>query len=306
MATDIKNIKRLKLLRRIGLTGLAVSVFVIIIILILSFLPKGNSAFTIKVDNVSDTSHFQMELEDEGAEPGQTPTSKSFNYLNAKPLNKARTTEASVVEQELENLRKENKLMRSNNIIEKDGHGEPTGNELALVYSLNLKNTSETEQEQINYQVNIDRMGEDVSIIEYLRILIYTYEVGSDDKANFQYFANPRKEDVAARYPYDDSVEDKTLEAISSRSFMPIEDLEETDNRQAYYVATEMPVSKEKYCQTFEQYQSGYLLREKSVTVKPGKTLNFTFVLFFEGKDLDCEGPKPNSADLLLSLHFGS
>ena len=307
MATDIRNIKRLKWMRRIGLVGLFISVFVIIIILILSFLPKGNSAFTIKVDNASEAAHFQMELVDEDTETGEK-TSKSISHISAAPLAKARPTEAAVVESKLEELRKDGKLMRSNNIKEIDGNNEETGYELALIYSLNLKNTSLEEKQVIKYQVNVDRVGDDSSIIEYLRILIYTYEVDSDQKANYKYFANSRRIETMAQYPYKDNPEE-SREAVSSRSFEYIEDpstLPEGSQIRAYYSAPKTAIGEQDYCTPFDPYQSGHLLSDRSVTVDPNKTLNFTIVVYFEGKDLDCENQKPDNANLLLSLHFGA
>ena len=307
MATDIKTIKRLKLVRRIGLTGLAISVFVIIIILILSFLPKGNSAFTIKVDNKSDASHFVMTSDI--VEPGSDPTAASIPYINAPAIKNARTTEADVVENKLNTLRASGELKKSTNISAADVLGEDKKGELALVYTMYLTNTSKTEIQEIWYQVNMDGYVEDPdsnnSPIDYLRVLISTFEIGDTSTLKNTYYANARTKEAMERYPYEDNPNDDR-EAVSAVDYKNIPDLEESDPRAAYYISKKTKLYEQERCDKFDDYRTGHIVSEKSVIIPAGKTLSFTFVAYFEGNDYDCRGRKPGDASLLLSLHFGA
>jgi hypothetical protein len=311
MANGIKKIKRLKLLRRIGLVGAIISSFTIIIFLILSFLPKGSSAFTIKIDNPSNSNAVNLAM------TTSETSEKEINVISATPILRALTTKAQDVEAYLSS---QEKLEGSQNINETISGADY---QRALVYTVYLKNKSEDTSKDLRvyYQVNLDGYSTPTNNanlpIDYFRILVQKQFTDSNEIENI-YYGNRRTSDNmnldAGGYitdigqyveGYDSlSSEEKaqlqSREPISSRWF----DINPEDGKNMlkrdWYSS-----GNNGYCINFDAYETGHLVSDVYIDIPAGKTLRFTFVAYFDGVDVDCDGKKPENSNILLSLHFG-
>ena len=84
MTNEAKKIARLRLLKRIGIIGLVTSGAIGLVFLILSLLPQGNAAFTIRIDDPTSTenSNFQIFANSEDA----SGSKNNKTYLSADPM----------------------------------------------------------------------------------------------------------------------------------------------------------------------------------------------------------------------------
>ena len=301
MATNIKTIKRLKLVRRIGLVGLVISSFGLIVVLILAFLPRDNSSFTIQIDNASESSdkmHFTMSpnLNQGGGEQEQTTS-----YLTATPLGNAATTEAVYIENWIESRAQSKEgLTGSQNYVV----GEKN---YAMMYTVYLTNTSKDKPQGIEYSVPLDEHVKPSNNandpLEYLRVLVRTEVVDSNELPKNVYYGARIKRDPAN--PTAQTLNGDDLEPISSRKSTTVG---EGEDRKAVYTADFSSNGNDGYCIPFEDEELGgnYLIKSVPLSIPAAQTLRLTFVSYFEGKDYDSDGPRPYDASLLLSLHFSA
>jgi len=284
MTSEAKNIAKTRLLKRIGLIGLLSSGAIGLVFLVLSFLPQGNAAFTIRIDNPTQNANFKMYTNSNAGSDGKSDST----YLKADPMNKTKTTTAKEVEDYLGTF---TEYEGSQNFVT-----EEKDHELAMVYTVYLANTSDTEDTSIKYAVSLDAYNQpentSAAPIEYFRVLVQT-EV--DGEVNNRYYGHQR-----TMYPeLPNQIDDDTREPISDRS-------KGRDSDGNEVLKSDFSSSgNDGYCINFNDYTLNKNIVDDEIVVKPNKVLRYTFVAYFEGMDLDCTGSAPENSYLLLSLHFG-
>jgi len=282
MSINIADAKRKKLIAKLGFIGLIVSSLILVVILILTFFPRGNDAFTIRIDTIDQAvNHFEMYKEENGS-----PTS----YASAEPLSRAGLTTAANVE---------------NYVMENEGTGGPKkyvseDYERALVYTLFLKNVSETEDQELYFAVvnesyHAPTNEGSVSIIEYFRVLVRTSIVGENTPAKNIYYGQVHSDDI--KNELGDNREPIVMNRASKYKLLP------NDEKVTYSIY--QSEGNDGYCQNFSDYRDGYLIENQKLVIPAGKTMRFSFAAYFEGDDYDCRGAVPLDSYILLSLHFG-
>ena len=289
MTSEAKKIARLRLLKRIGVIGLITSGAVGLVFLILSLLPHGNAAFTIRIDNpgTTENSTFRIFATEEQAQSGSK--NDSVTYLSGTPLSRAGLTDAKAVEAHLSSI---TDFEGNTNFI------NDTGKELAMVYSVFLTNTTE-EDVTVQYAVRLDAYKESTeemaSPIEYFRVLVQTEEVGNPSSLSNKYFGQSR----TGRFPdyiYDS---DGGREPIYTKSYG-----NETDLKT--HVKTDLiSAGNDGYCINFADYRITKDIVVSELTIPVGKAIRYSFVAFFDGMDIDSFVRAQNDDYILLSLHFG-
>ena len=291
MTSEARKIARLRLIKRIGIIGLITSGTIGLVFFVLSLLPQGNAAFTMRIDNPAliENSNFQIFTTDEQAQNGNSKD--SVTYLAGDPLSNVGQTDAKQVEDHLTN--KVQKFEGNTNLIDKDSKKE-----LAMVYTLYLTNTTE-EEVDIQYAVRLDAFKESTEMasapIEYFRVLVQTEEVGNPETLSNKYFGQPRS-GRNPEYVYDS---DNGREPIYTKSYGNESDLRTP-------VKTDLvSAGNDGYCINFSDYRVTKDIVSSSVKIPVGKVLRYTFVAYFDGTDIDSYVRAVSDDYLLISLHFG-
>ena len=298
MTNEAKKIARLRLLKKIGLIGLVTSGAIGLVFLILSLLPQGNAAFTIRIDNPtsSENSNFQIFTTEAQALNGSEKD--SVTYLAGDPLSHAGQTTADIVEEHLDAMRK-NGNIEGNAKFEND-----SGYELAMIYTIYLTNTT-NEDVSIKYAVQLDAFKEVTeemaSPIEYFRVLVQTEEVDdSSSLTNIYYGQKP-----SGRYPqYKYEVEKEPIRTVTK----PVKVTDPETSKSTYethIVSDYSSAGNDGYCKPFNDYRVSKDIVSSEVVIPVEKVLRYTFVAFFDGSDVDSYVRTAGDNYLLLSLHFG-
>ncbi len=291
MTGEAKKIAKLRLLKRIGLIGLFTSGAIGLVFLILSLLPQGQAAFSIRIDNPASKENAKFSIFTTAEKAQQGSKKNSVSYLAGEPLKRAGQTDAKVVEQELSKI--EN-FEGSGKIVNERGD-----HELALVYSVYLTNNTE-EEISVKYAVRLDAFKETAvnnisAPIEYFRVLVQTQEVGNDASLSNKYYgqrSNGRHPDYV--YASEDGRE----------PIYTVADVDETSVQTVIKTDYQSP-GNDGYCINFSDYRLTKDIVISEVNVPVGKVLRYTFVAFFDGQDVDGWNILPNDDYLLISLHFG-
>lgn len=300
MAANVKSAKMMKVLKRLGFIGLVISVFVIIVTLIISFLPRSNNAFSIQIDTSSKPSHFRMTTNPDILDEEYEEDSSDFkNYFQGDPLTEAKLTFAARVERYLDSL--DEKASGSLNFVENDI-------QKAIVYTLFIKNTSMSEDQIVNYAVEVNNRNNDKVAqsfpVEYFRVLARTQIYGSRNVTNTYYGNKITKvagEDESGTIYYQNAL-GNDRDAISG-------DYQVVNGKTVIAKGFESS-GNDGYCINFVDYRTGYIVQSTDdykvhFIIPAGKVMKFTFVGYFEGNDKDSDIPVPDKASLQLTLHFG-
>ena len=285
MTNEAKRIAKNRLLKRIGLIGLITSGAIVLVFFILSLLPQGSAAFTIRIDNPGSTanSNFKMFANVSDAEEGKS----SISYMRGEPANSVATTDVQHVMSYLSSI-DEFKGQQTY-------YDEDKTHELAMVYTVYLQNTSEEESLTINYAVNLDAYKQpdntSAAPIEFFRILIQT-ELNGDVSNRF--YGQSRTSYLEV--PTD--CEDQTREPISWGK-------DRDENNELYIKSVYQSNGNDGYCNNFQDHDLAKDIVSYQVVIPAGKTMRFTYCAYFAGDDLDSGGYPPENAYMLLSLHFG-
>ena len=142
-----KSIAKVRLLKKIGIIGLSVSAVAIGVVAIIAFLPKNNSAFSVRIDdNQRASAHFTMSSSKDGS---------STRYLAGDAIKDMRPTAAPRLEEQLKVIgASEDGFQGQQNWVGKTEEGEENKG-LALIYSVYLTNSSQTEDQKILYNVDL-------------------------------------------------------------------------------------------------------------------------------------------------------
>ena len=287
MTSEAKKLARLRLLKRIGIIGLITSAAIGLVFLILSLLPQGNAAFSIRIDNPGtiENSNFSIFTSEDQAKEGNKKD--SVTYLAGEPLKRAGQTDAKWVESQLSQLDSFNGGLHLKNNEDK---------ELAMVYTIYLTNTTD-EEVDIQYAVRLDAYKEAVeemaAPIEYFRVLIQTEEVGTPNSVSNAYFGQ-RRTGRFPNYIYD-----------SEDGREPIYTVSYEKDVQTHVKSDFFSNGNDGYCVNFSDYKITKDIVLSSVKIPVGKVLRYTFVAYFDGTDVDSYVRAQNDDYLLLSLHFG-
>ena len=297
MTSEAKKIARLRLLKRIGLIGLITSGAIGLVFLILSLLPQGNAAFSIRIDNPGSSENANFKIFSNAADASKSTNSKT--YLSADPIPSAGLTEAKDVENFLSETIKKKELTGPEHFTR-----EGKTNDLAMIYTIYLTNTSD-EDVYVKYALTLDaykQSNEDaVAPIEYFRVLIQTEEVGSEGTLNNLYYGQKRSGRFDNKYVFDN---EEGRETISTPKTYLGDDL-----KTHVTVADDWSSpGNDGYCINFNDYNltQDIISSEKTfVKVPVGKIVRYTFVAYFEGGDIDSTIRAQSDNYMLLSLHFG-
>ena len=288
MTNEAKKIARLRLLKKIGVAGLLASGAIGLVFFILSLLPQGNAAFSIRIDNPGtvENSNFSIFTSEDQAQEGNKKD--SVTYLAGEPLKRAGQTDAKWVESQLSQIESFNGGLHLKNDNDK---------ELAMVYTVYLTNTTDEEVE-IQYAVKLDAYKEAVeemaAPIEYFRVLIQTEEVGTANSISNTYYGQRR----TGRFP------DYVYDSADGRE--PIYTVSYAGDDVKTHVATDFSSSgNDGYCINFSDYKITKDIVVSSIKIPVGKVLRYTFVAYFDGTDVDSYVRAQNDDYLLISLHFG-
>lgn len=282
---DGKRVARLRLLKRISVIGLISSGIIALVFLILSFISRGNAAFTIRIDhpNQSENNNFRM-LTKRGED------SSTSTYLAADPMNNTDLVDAMEVEKYLKTIEtfEGSQNMRS----------EDDKRDFALVYTIYLQNVT-NEDISVRYIASLDgyKEPEQPKLMDYFRILIQTE---SDGEISNTYYGN-RRSSYSKYINYENDNKDDR-EVIGTTVTTKGED---GDSKLT------IPSNWDKrgndgYCINFNDYQITNEIVNSRVNIKANSEIRFTYVAFFEGGDPDSFGVVPEDTSyLLLSLHLG-
>ena len=298
MTSEAKKIARLRLIKKIGVIGLITSGAIGLVFLILSLLPQGNAAFTIRVDNPtsSENSNFQIFATEEQAQNGNGKD--AVTYLTGDPLSHAGQTTADVVEEHLDVLRQSGQFEGSAKFENKSGY------ELAMIYTLYLTNTTK-EDVSIKYAVQLDAFKEVTeemaSPIEYFRVLVQTEQVDNPASlSNIYYGQKP-----SGRFPQYKYDADKEPILTKTQAVPVTEQETQRTVYETHIVPDYTSPGNDGYCQPFNDYRVSKDIVTDEVLIPVGKVLRYTFVAFFDGSDVDSYVRTAGDNYLLLSLHFG-
>ena len=300
MADNIRRPARVRLWKRIATITASVSTLALIVFVVISFLPHGNDAFSIRIDNPTQRSedgedefHFHMtKTSEEGAKDEGT-------YIRGESLSTMVPTTAKEVEKYLEEKKQASELNGQTNYISKQDGTPDRG--YALIYTIYLVNDSATKAQALKFSVHLDSYVEaedhDYPLLDYFRILTQREVVGSEMVDNVYYGRKHTNKNA----PYPNDLED---EAEQDRE--PISTYKREWDTQIIS-STFGSNGNNGYCLNFYDDQTGAtpLVNAQEIVIPAGKTLRFTYAAFFEGNDMDCIGQIPSNSYLLLSLHFG-
>ena len=303
MADNIRRPARTRMWRRIAIATASVSTVALVAFVVISFLPQGNGAFSIRIDNPyekgEEDNHFHMTLDEAGEHSPDSP-----NYIvDNTPLDRMVPTTAEEVENHLKTFSVDKKLQGNDYwyTTKKDEHGNDVIDKgLALIYTVYLVNDSTEKKQELKYSVNADSYvttGES-DILDYFRILIQTEELGDSSSLNNAYYGRRHTNPATANYK-NEWGDDR--EAIST--------YQRTWGAEEIKAVFKTNDDKDGYCTRFLDLNetNKTLVNDISTTftINEGKTLRFTYVAYFEGNDMDCHGSIPAESYLHLSLHFG-
>lgn len=316
MADNIRRPARARMWKRIAIALGSVSTVALVVFVILAFLPQGNAAFTIRIDNPYEKdeseSHFHMATyEEQGKEEELQPTQP---VLRDAPLDHMVPTTAQLVEEYLKeqnDASKGNKLNKSQNYATyKDANKTEVDRGLAQVYTIYLVNESKTDEQKLKYTVQTDSYArtDTNDILNYFRILIQTELVGENNLHN-DYYGQKHNNPQTPFPEYKTGAEDGLCEPISTYQRSWSSDSEKVINALFETNVREEggKVVGDGYCKNFLELDetNKALVNAVDIVIPAGKTLRFTYAAFFEGEDMDCRGSIPADSYLLLSLHFG-
>jgi len=318
MADNIRRPARARMWKRIAIALASVSTAALVVFVILSFLPQGNAAFTIRIDDPykkdESESHFHMATygEKEGQQDELQPTQP---VLRDAPLDHMVPTTASLVEEHLAELNdavKGNKLNKSQNwSTYKDASKTEIDRGLAQIYTVYLVNESKTDDQHLKYTVQADSYArtDTNDVLNYFRVLVQTELIGGDEEIHNVYYGqkhnNPQTQD------YRTGAKDGYGEPISTYQRSWTSDVDKVINSTYMTNVHEDETTGEEvgdgYCESFLELNetNKALVNAIDFTIPAGRTLRFTYVAYFEGEDMDCHGSIPAGSYLLLSLHFG-
>ena len=293
MTSDAKKLARTRLLKRIGVIGLISSAAIALVFLILSLLPQGNAAFTIRIDDPTSTENANFSIFSTSSDAMHDSNSKT--YLSADPMPNTSLTEAKVVEEYLTNKVKETELTGNTNFK------NDKGKELAMVYTIYLTNSTQ-EDVYVKYALSLDafkQSNEDAAApIEYFRVLIQTEEVGAKDSVRNTYYGQKRSGRFDAQYVFDNN---ENRETISTPKTYLGDDLK----THVTVDDTWNSPGNDGYCINFNDYNLTKNIVDAEVKIPVGRVLRYTFVAYFEGGDIDSSIRAQSDNYMLLSLHFG-
>ena len=302
MADNIRRPARTRMWRRIAIATASVSTVALVAFIVISFLPQGNGAFSIRIDNPyekgEEDNHFHMTLDEEGETKPDSP-----NYIvDSTPLDRMVPTTAEEIENHLKTYNGDKKLKGNNYwYTTKNENGvEVADKGLALIYTVYLVNDSADQKQELKYSVNADSYvttGES-DILDYFRILVQTEEVGDATSLKNAYFGRRHTNPATIDFKNDEG-DDREAISTYQRAW-------NVDQISAIFKTNG---DKDGYCTRFLELNetNKTLVNDSSTsfTINEGKTLRFTYVAYFEGNDMDCHGSIPAESYLHLSLHFG-
>ena len=284
-----KKMVNLRALKKTGIILASVSATIIVVVMMLAIFKNGsNGGFTIKIDNPSKDNHVTMSTSANGT---------NTTLLSGEPVNKMYPTTAENVENYLSTFSAEN-IGGPNNM--KDPNPSRPDYYSAIVYSVFLTNYSETEEQNLAYEVHLNSSvvpeNGAVSTVDYMRVMVQTSSsIDLTKDRETTYFAMHNSSNYGTNYgEYDDR------EAVSAYSTSTNESLKTV--RKSEYVG----LSKEGFCENFLQEENNDVIISRNLIIKPKETIRFTFASYLEGKDPDCKSYAPDSSVLLMSLHFGN
>lgn len=304
MADNIRRPARTRMWRRIAIATASVSTVALVAFIVISFLPQGNGAFSIRIDNPyekgEEDNHFHMTLDEAGEHKPDSPE----YIVDNTPLDRMVPVTAEDVENHLAAFNGDKKLQGNDYwyTTKKDENGESDviDKGLALIYTVYLVNDSTDKKQELKYSVNADSYvttGES-DILDYFRILIQTEEVGDPSSLHNVYHGRRHTNPATAEYKND---EDDYREAIST--------YQRVWGAQEIKAVFKTNDGQDGYCTEFNELSetNKTLVNDNSTSfvINEGKTLRFTYVAYFEGNDMDCHGSIPAESYLHLSLHFG-
>lgn len=291
MAKNIKRVARARRWKRVAIIGAAVTTVTLGVFTVISFLPKGNDAFSIRISDPDAATHFHMTLNSAERE-------QSVTYVRAKSLDYMELTNAQRVEDHIAECAAKDQLSEENYLVELDEKGE-VKKSFALVYTVYLVNDSLSDSQVVKYAVDVDGYklpsNTAYSPVQYLRVLCQTEIVDStEDTLENNYFGYHH-----TRYP--ELVNDKgdTREAISRVK---------RDYENDLLISKFASEGNDGYCEDFEDFENdvnAHLINNVKFEIPAGQMMRFTFVAYYEGYDPDAEGQVPQDSYILLSLHFG-
>ena len=301
MAENIRKPARTRMWKRIAIATASVSTAGLIALAVISFLPKGSGAFTIRVDNPQGVPELEENLNITFDKDGELEPEAQSYIVDNNPLDSVMPTTAELIE----NYLKSKTLVGNNNwstqTLSADGTSTATRG-LAQVFTIYLENKGDKELE-LKYTVNLDSFARngDSDILDYFRILIQTEMVDEPNTLNNAYFGrvnnNPKTDGVLNELG-------NKREPISTRLGVWSQDQIKADFR-----TNDTTVVENGYCHSFAEISetNKTLVNDDVCVLKigAGKKMRFTYVAYFEGEDMDCNGSVPSGSFLLLSLHFG-
>ena len=284
-----KNIARVRLLKKIGIIGLSLSAVAVAVIAVISFLPKSSSAFSVRIDDNKKTqAHFTM---------SSRPDGESTRYLSGNAVKSMAPTAAPRLEEQLKVIgASEGGFQGQQNWVGKTEDNEDDKG-LALIYTVYLTNSSDTEEQKIYYNVDLDGYNK-AAAFEYFRVVAQTQIVGNDDIQTV-YYGNARTMDFRAKFNTVLSEEQQDREPISLWGVQDVDNPVVESNFSSN--------GNDGYCISFNSYlKSKHIVENAELVIPAGKTMRFTYASYFEGEDFDSDTAAPSeSLSLLLSLHFG-
>jgi hypothetical protein len=144
-------------------------------------------------------------------------------------------------------------------------------------------------------------------LIDYFRILVQTEEYDSSnnkvtDSLKNTYYGE-KHNNTSVPYPND-------LKEESKQHREPISTYRQEwgqDVIVSTYSTTNQDEASSRYCEEFTEITESNkaIVNAVEFSIPAGRIMRFTFVAYFEGEDMDCNGLIPAESYLLLSLHFG-
>ena len=293
MAVNIRRPARARMWKHIAIAIASVSTVTLGTFTVISFLPKGNDAFSVRISDPSSDSHFHMSLRPSEKE-------RSYDYLRAASLDYMELVDAISVEEYIASVAStEEGLSAENYFNVTDAEGKVLKS-YALVYTVYLVNDSASEDQIVRYAVDIDgyKSPDNTSYLpfDYFRVLCQTQLYGSTEIKNTYYGENH------TRYSYLYNEHGDKREAISTVR----REMDEEGN--PILVSKFKSEGNDGYCIPFEAYDedlNAHIVNNQQFTIPAGGMMRFTFAAYYEGSDPDAQGQVPENSYLLLSLHFG-
>lgn len=286
-----KKIVNRRNLKKAGIIAASVSATAIVVIMLLAIFKGGsNGGFTIRIDNPSVDNHVTMSTSSDG--------SNNSTLLSGEPVDKMYPSTAQDVESYLSSFTV-NDIGGPKNMKDKNEARQAEGYFSAVVYTVFLTNYSDTEDQKLDYEVHLHNYvapeNGAINTLDYMRVMIQTSTSATDIAGGREtrYFAMHNGSTLP---DYDE----RDRECISSYSVQ----LNEQTNK-SYRKPEYVGLSKDGYCENFLMDENNDVIISEQLLIKPKETMRFTFASYLEGKDPDCKSYAPDSAVLLMSLHFG-